>query len=253
MIPDHVVTGPADAPALVLSNSIGATRAMWDAQAGALAERFRLVRYDARGHGASPTPPGPYAVEDLGGDVLDLLDHLGIERAHLAGLSLGGMISMWLASAAPERVERLALLCTTSQHGPAQMWIDRAAAARADGLAPLAEGTMQRWFTDGFRAAHPATVAEQRARFEATDPEGYASCCAVLETTNLTPRLPGIQAPTLVIAGAQDASTPPDPHAHRIAAGIPGARLEVFDPGAHMITVERPGEVTALMLDHLEG
>ena len=253
MIPHHVVTGPEDAPALVLSNSIGSTHAMWGAQAEALAERFRLVRYDTRGHGGSPTPPGPYRVEDVGQDVLELLDHLGIERAHIAGLSLGGMTAMWVAINAPERVDRLALLCTTSQHGPPEMWAERAEAARANGLEPLADGTMGRWFTDGFRTHRPATVERLRAMFTAIDAEGYASCCGVLERANLTPRLPGIEAKTLVIAGAQDPSTPPDPHAQRIADGIPGARLEILDPGSHMITVERPGEVTRLLVDHLEA
>ena len=253
MIPHHVVTGPHDAPALVLSNSIGSTHAMWDAQAEALAERFRLVRYDTRGHGGSPTPPGPYRVEDVGQDVLDLLDHLELERAHVAGLSLGGMTAMWVAINAPERVAKLALLCTTAQHGPPEMWAERAQAARADGLEPLAEGTMGRWFTDAFRTQEPATVERQRAMFTSVDPDGYASCCGVLEHANLTPRLPEIEAETLVIGGAQDPSTPPDPHAQRIAAGIPGARLEILDPGSHMITVERPDDVTRLLLDHLEA
>jgi 3-oxoadipate enol-lactonase len=253
MIPHHVVTGPEEAPALVLSHSIGSTHAMWDAQAEALAERFRLVRYDARGHGGSPTPPGAYAIEHLGGDVVELLDHLEIERAHVAGLSLGGMTAMWLAINAPERVGRLALLCTTSRHGPPEMWVERAATARDQGMEPLADGTMERWFTDRFRAQQPATVRRQRAMFAAVDNEGYANCCAVLERTNLTPDLPRITAPTLVIAAAQDPSTPPDPHARTIARGIPGARLEIFDPGSHMIAVERADEVTRLMLDHLEA
>jgi 3-oxoadipate enol-lactonase len=253
MIPHHVVTGPEDASALVLANSIGSTHAMWDAQADALAERFRLVRYDARGHGASAAPPGPYSIEDLGGDVLELLDHLGIERAHVAGLSLGGMTAMWLGINAPERVERLALLATTSRHGPPEMWRERAEQTREQGVAPLAEGTMERWFTAGFREREPEPVARARAMFEATGAEGYASCCAVLERTDLTPQLGSIQAPALVIAGAQDSSTPPDPHAERIAAGIPDVRLEVLDPAAHMLTVERAADTTRLLLEHLEA
>jgi 3-oxoadipate enol-lactonase len=251
MIPHHVVTGPEDAPALVLSHSIGSTHAMWDAQAGPFAERFRLIRYDTRGHGGSDTPPGPYSIDDLGTDVIELLDHLGIERAHVAGLSLGGMTAIWLAINAPERVERLALLCTTSQHGPPEMWVDRARQAREEGMASLADLTMQRWFTDGFREREPQTVERLRAMFAATDAEGYANCCAVLERGNLTPRLPEITADALVIAAAQDPSTPPDPHALKIRDGIPGARLEIFDPGSHMITVERPGDVTRLVLEHL--
>jgi 3-oxoadipate enol-lactonase len=250
MIPHHVVTGPEDAPALVLSNSIGSTHAMWDAQTPALEQRFRLIRYDTRGHGASDVPPGPYAIEEIGGDVLELLDHLAIERASFAGLSLGGMTGMWLGVNAPARINSLALVCTTSQHGPPEMWRERAQQAREQGTASLAEGTMARWFTDGFRGSHPDAVARCQAMIENTPDEGYAGCCAVLERANLTPELPRISAPTLVIAGAQDTSTPPDPHATKIRDGIPGARLHVFDPGAHMITVERPDEVTALLLEH---
>jgi 3-oxoadipate enol-lactonase len=251
MIPHHVVTGPEDAPALVLSHSIGSTHAMWDAQAAPFAKRFRLVRYDTRGHGGSDTPPGPYSVEDLGGDVLELLDQHGIERAHVAGLSLGGMTAMWLAINAPERVDRLALLCTTSQHGPPELWVERARQAREEGMEALAGITMERWFTDAFREREPETVERHRAIVAATDPEGYANCCAVLERANLTPQLGGVTAETLVIAAAQDPSTPPDPHALRIRDGIPGARLEVFDPGSHMIAVERADEVTRLVLEHL--
>src|SRR4051812_37071807 len=117
MIVHHVVTGPADAPALVLSNSLGSSLAMWDPQADALAERFRLVRYDIRGHGASPVPPPPYSIDDVGADLVALLDHLGIERAHVAGLSLGGMTGMWLGANAPERLDRLLLLCTSAELG----------------------------------------------------------------------------------------------------------------------------------------
>jgi 3-oxoadipate enol-lactonase len=131
------------------------------------------------------------------------------------------------------------------------MWVERARQAREDGMEALAGGTMERWFTDGFRERDPETVARHQAIVAATNSEGYASCCAVLERTNLTPQLPGVTAPTLVIAAAQDPSTPPDPHALRIRDGIPGARLEVFDPGSHMIAVERADEVTALVLEHL--
>jgi 3-oxoadipate enol-lactonase len=250
MIPHHTVTGPYDAPVLLLANSIGSTHAMWDAQAPALQERFRLVRYDTRGHGASEVPDGPYSLEELGGDVLELLDHLGVERASFAGLSLGGMTGMWLGVNAPGRINSLALLCTTSQHGPPEMWRDRATQVREQGTRSVAAGTMERWFTEGFRAREPDAVARCQAMVENTPDEGYAGCCAILERTNLTPELPRISAPTLVIAGAQDTSTPPDPHATKIRDGIPGARLEVLDPGAHMTTVERADDVTRLLLEH---
>src|SRR4051794_29840967 len=204
MIPFHTITGPEDAPVLVLSNSLGATLEMWNPQAGPLAERFRLVRYDTRGHGRSETPAGPYSIDDVGGDLEELLDHLEVERAHIAGLSLGGMTAMWLAIHAPRRVERLVLLCTSPKLGPAQTWADRAATAREQGTGALVDATMERWLTEGFRAEHPETVSWMRTMFESVDDEGYANCCAVIERMDLVPNLDGVSAPTLVIAGAQD-------------------------------------------------
>ncbi|HWK28735.1 MAG TPA: 3-oxoadipate enol-lactonase [Solirubrobacter sp.] len=246
MIPHHVVAGPQDAPALVLSNSLGTDLTMWDPQAEALAASHRLIRYDTRGHGASPTPPGPYALADLGGDVLDLLDHLGIAKAHVAGLSLGGMTAMWLAINAPERVDRLALLCTAPQLGPESMWIERARTVREQGTQAIVDGTLERWLTAGYRATHDTSAI--RERFVATDDEGYANCCAAIQHMDQRAGLPTISAPTLIVAGAQDPSTPPDP---AFAHAIPGARFEVLDPGAHLINVERPDAVTALLLEHV--
>ncbi len=247
----HTVTGPEDAPVLVLSNSLGATLEMWDPQAEALAERFRLVRYDTRGHGGSDTPPGPYSIDDVGGDVLALLDHLGIERAHFAGLSLGGMTGMWLGINAPERIERLVLLCTSPLLGPPQGWADRAATVREQGTEAIVDVTLERWLTDDFRDEHPNTVQWLRAMFVGIEDEGYANCCSVVERMDLTDGLPRIAAPTLVIAGEQDPATPPE-HAEGIAADIPDARVEVLDPGAHLINVERPDDVTRLIVEHLE-
>jgi 3-oxoadipate enol-lactonase len=244
----QVVTGPADAPVLVLSNSLGSALAMWDALAGPLAERFRLVRYDMRGHGASPVPPAPYSIDDLGGDLVTLLDHLGIERASLAGVSLGGMTGMWMGIHAPERVERLVLCCTSAKLGPPETWSDRARLVRAQGTGAVAPAVARRWVTDALADRRP----ELEAMIAATPPEGYAGACAAIEHMDLEPRLGEIRAPTLVIAGAQDQATPPA-HAERIAAGIPGARLEVLDGAAHLANLERPDTVTELIAEHLEA
>lgn len=252
MIPHHIVTGPEDAPALVLSNSIGSSLAMWDPQAAPLAERFRLIRYDTRGHGESPVPSGPYELADLGQDVLELLDHLGIERAHLAGLSLGGMTGMWLGTHAPERLGRLVLLCTSARLGPPETWADRARTVREHGTAAVAEGGVGRWLTEGFRAQHPDTAERLQAMIAAQPDEGYAACCGVIERMDQVADLPSISATTLVIAGAQDPATPPE-HAERIVAGIPGSRLAVLDPAAHLANVEQPEAVTRLILEHLEA
>jgi 3-oxoadipate enol-lactonase len=250
MIPHHVVTGPEDAPPLVLSNSLGTTLAMWDEPAGALAERFRVIRYDTRGHGGSATPPGPYSIEDAGGDIVELLDALDVEAAHVAGVSLGGMTALWLAINAPERVNRLVPICTSASLGPPDGWAERAALVREQGTRAIVDATMERWFTAEHRARDPLTA--MRAMFEGVDDEGYASCCSIIEHMDLTPGLASITAPTLVIAAAQDPSTPPEPHATTIASAIPDARLEVLDPGAHLVAVERPDAVTALILEHLE-
>jgi 3-oxoadipate enol-lactonase len=252
VIVHHVVTGPADGPPLILSNSLGADLRMWDPQADALAERFRLVRYDTRGHGGSPVPDGPYTIEHLGEDVIALLDHLEMERAHFAGLSLGGMTGLWLAVNAPERLERLVLLCTSAQLGPATTWRERAETVRAQGTDAVAEAGVGRWLTEPFRADNPDTAAWLRDMIAATPDVGYAASCAVIEHMDLTGGLAGVSAPTLVIAGAQDPSTPPE-HARRIVSAIPGARLEVLDPAAHLVNVERPQDVTRLILEHLEA
>ena len=252
MIVHHVVTGPADAPPLILSNSLGADLRMWDAQAEELAERFRLVRYDTRGHGGSTVPDGPYTIDHLGQDLLALLDHLEIERAHFAGLSLGGMTGLWLAVHAPERLLRLALLSTSAQLGPPETWRERAQTVRAQGTEAVADAGVGRWLTAGFREAHPGTAAWLRDMIAATPDAGYAAACAVIEHMDLTAGLAGIPAPTLVIAGAQDPATPPE-HAERIVAAIPQARLEVLDPAAHLANVEQPEAVTRLILEHLEA
>jgi 3-oxoadipate enol-lactonase len=249
MIPYHRVTGPEDAPVLVLSSSLGATLKMWDPQARALARRFRLVRYDTRGHGRSSTPPGPYSLEDVGRDVIDLLDHLGVDRAHFAGLSLGGMTGQWLALNAPERVDRLVLLSTSPRMGPPELWVDRARTVREQGTQAIVDGTFERWFTEGYRATHD--LGSWREMFTGVSDEGYASCCAIIERMDLTDGLPNISAPTLVIAGAQDPATPPDEHAAVLAGAIPRARLEILDPGAHLINVERADAVTRLLREHL--
>jgi 3-oxoadipate enol-lactonase len=251
LIPHHVITGADDAPPLVLSNSLGTTHRMWDPQIDALSERFRVIRYDTRGHGGSDTPPGPFSIDDAGADVIDLLNHLGIEKTHFAGLSLGGMTGMWLGIAAPVRIDRLILMCTSPKMGPPQMWADRAKTVREAGTEAIVDATLGRWLTDDYRATHDITWI--RDMFLGVEDEGYASACSIIEQMDLTTNLGQIRSPTLVIAGAQDPATPPEQHAAVIAKSIVGARLEVLDPGAHLINIERPDEVTRLMLEHLEG
>jgi 3-oxoadipate enol-lactonase len=247
----YTVDGAADAPVVVLSNSLGASRGMWDPQVPALAERYRVVTYDTRGHGESPAPAGPYSLDDLVDDLVALLDEVGAERAHVAGLSLGGMTAMRLAAREPGRVDRLALLCTSAKPDP-QPFLDRAAAVRSGGTAPLAPTVASRWVTPPFAAEHPDLVARLEAMIAGSDDEGYAACCEVVAAVDLREDLGRIAAPTLVVSGAEDPALPP-PHQQVIADGIPGAELLTVSPGAHLANLERTLEVTGALLGHFDG
>jgi 3-oxoadipate enol-lactonase len=246
----HTFAGPQDAGVVVLSNSLGTTLAMWEPQAAALARGHRVLRYDLRGHGRSPVPEAPYSIADLGSDLLALLDRTGIARASLFGVSLGGMVSMWVAVHAPERVDRLVLCSTSAVMGPPESWTERAALVRREGTAAVADSVVARWFTPAFAAAQPDVVARIRGQLAATPAEGYAGCCEAIREMDQRPDLPAIAAPTLVIAAEGDPSTPPA-HARAIAGLIPGARLEVLDRGAHLVNVEAPDVVNPLVLAHL--
>jgi 3-oxoadipate enol-lactonase len=242
--------GPPGAPVLVLGGSVGSTGAVWAPQLDRLAAGHRVVRYDHLGHGGSLVPPGPYTIDELGRELVALLDDLGIERATVAGLSLGGMVGMWVAARAPERVDRLVLFCTSALLGPPEMWLERAAAVRAGGMPAVVDAVLARWFTAGFAAANPDVVAAHRAMLLGIPPEGYAGCCEAIAAMDLRADLPSIVAPTLVVAGAEDPATPPA-HAEVIAAGVRDARLVVLDGAAHMATSERPEETARLLLEHV--
>jgi 3-oxoadipate enol-lactonase len=248
----HVVTGPEDAPVVVLSNSLGSTMSMWDAQADALAEHFRVVRYDTRGHGGSPVPAGPYDIDDLADDVVALLDTLGVDRAHVVGLSLGGMTGMRLAARNPERVDRLVVLCTGARLDPSSAWHDRAATVREHGTAAFAEAVVQRWYTAPFLEANPDARARCEAVVARTPAEGYSSCCEVIATMDLRDDLPTISAPTLAIAGADDPATPP-PFLEAIADSVQDGRLLVVPESAHLANAEQPQTITPAIIEHLKG
>lgn len=248
----HVIeSGLPDGPAVVLSNSLGATHRMWDAQLDALERRFRVLRYDTRGHGASPVPDGPYSIDDLADDLVGILDRRGIDTAHLVGLSLGGMTAMRVAARNPDRVNRMVLLCTAAELAPAQAWTDRAAAVRAGGAESVAPAVIARWFTLSHLETHPAERAEWVDMIAATPAEGYASCCEAIAELDLRDQLPTITAPTLAIAGADDPATPPA-KLEQIVSGIPGARLLVVDGAAHLANAEQPEQITPAIIEHLE-
>ena len=246
----YSVDGPADAPVVVLSNSLGADRGMWDPQVPALAERYRVVTYDTRGHGRSPVPEGPYSIDDLTDDLVALLDRLEVRRAHVVGLSLGGMTAMRLAARDPARVDRLVLMCTSAHIG-STTYAERAVLARAEGTATLAPAVVERWLTPHFAAGHPDVVARLAAMVAGTPDEGYAGCCEALAVLDLRDDLPRIAAPTLVVSGAEDPALPPE-HQQRIVEGIANSSLLTVSPAAHLANVEQPLQVTGAVLGHLE-
>lgn len=246
----HEIHGQHDAPTLVLLGSLGSTLAMWEPQVEALRRDLCVVPVDLRGHGASPGGPGPYAIDDLGGDVVALLDRLGLERAHLAGLSLGGMIAQWVAARHPERVDRLALLATSTRLPPPEQWHERAATARSQGTVALADGVVSRWFTAPFAERHPDEVERFRQMIAGTDDEGYAGCCEAIAALDLREDAPRITAPTLVLAADQDPATPPE-HGEALAEAIPDAQLQVVEQAAHLLSVEQPQAVTNALRAHV--
>jgi 3-oxoadipate enol-lactonase len=231
----------------MLCNSLGTTLEMWDPQVAALTTRFRLLRYDRRGHGRSPVPPGPYSLEDLGRDALDLLDELEIERTSFCGLSIGGMVGMWLASEAPERIDRLVLCSAAPTLPPREQWLERAAKVRAEGVAAIADAVLERWFTP----LAPESLREPfRAMLVGTPAEGYAGCCEALADIDLRDRLGSIQAPTLVVTGAGDPGVPPE-SGERLAASIAGARHVTIADARHISNAEQPSTFTQHVLAHL--
>jgi 3-oxoadipate enol-lactonase len=241
--------GPAGAPVLVLADSLGTSTAVWDRQVAALGAEFRLLRFELPGHGGASAWPGPYTIGQLGAGLLALLDDLGVDRAGYAGISVGGMIGMWLASQAPERIAALGLVCTSAHLPPAEGWRDRAARVRLEGMSSISEQVIARWFTASFADREPAVVSSVRATLEQTDPEGYAGCCEAIAEMDQLDDLRAVTAPTLVIAGAEDPATPPE-HGAAIAERIAGARLQVLPDAAHLAAVSSPREVTAELLGH---
>ncbi len=244
----YAVDGPERAPALVLSSSLGTTLEMWEPQVTPLAERFRVVRYDRRGHGHSPVATGSTTIDDLGRDLVELLDRLDLERVSFCGLSLGGVEGMWLAVEAPGRVDRLALCCTTPSFSPS--YADRATAVRAGGMEAVADTVLDRWFRLSFRETHPEIVARFRAMLVSNPADGYAACCEALADVDLTSRLGEIAAPALVVTGADDPVVTPAA-GDALAAAIPAAVHTVVEGAAHIANVEQPKAFNTALLRHL--
>ena len=247
----HHLVGPETAPVLVLSSSIGTTSELWDAQLPDLLPRFRVLRFDHPGHGASPLPAGPLTVEGIADSVLGLLDELEIARVSFCGLSLGGMVGIALSLAAPSRIERLVLACTAAYLGPPEGWRERARLVRRDGMEAIADSVLARWFTSAFRSAEPETVARFRQTLVSSSPEGYAACCDAIAAWDARERLHDIGAPTLVVVGADDPVTTLE-HAAPMGREIRGARIVTLPAAAHLANVEQPEAFNRALLGHLD-
>jgi 3-oxoadipate enol-lactonase len=232
------VEGPAQAPVLMLSNSLGTDLHMWDEQVGPFTRHFRLLRYDRRGHGKSGVPKGPYTMERLGRDVLAVLDGLDIQKINWCGLSMGGMVGMWLGANAANRVDRLILSNTSAYFPDKTMWEGRIKTVREKGLAAIVDANMERWFTQDFRERSPQAMARMRDMFVATKVDGYVGCGEAIRDMDHRPLLGKIGAPTLVIAGRHDPATPLEGNEY-IRAHIPGAKIAVLD-AAHIANIEQP-------------
>jgi 3-oxoadipate enol-lactonase len=225
-------------PVLGLPSSLGTSSELWDANAGYWSRTFRLLRYKQRGRDS---------VDELGRDFIRLLDDRGLDRVSLCGLSLGGATAMWVAANAPDRIDRLVLACTSARFSEPGPWLERAALVRNRGLEPIADGIVARWFTP---AARPEVVARFRQMLVDTPPEDYAACCEALARWDFRDRLGDIRTPTLVLAGAEDPSTPLD-HAELLAHGIPDANLVVLSDAAHLANVEQAEAFSRLVTEHL--
>jgi 3-oxoadipate enol-lactonase len=232
----YVLEGQSGSPVLVFSNSLGANYSMWDPQAAAFQKRFRVLRYDTRGHGQSPPTPGPYSIELLARDVLAMLDALDFERVHFCGLSMGGMIGMWLALNAPERLKKLVLSNTAAKIGTVEGWNARIEAVQKNGTKSVASAILERWFTPAFRQKAPETMATILKMLEETNPEGYVACCAAVRDFDCREKLSAIRTPTLVLAGAHDPATPAA-DGRFLAQQIPGARYVDLN-AAHLSNIE---------------
>ena len=242
--------GPATAPALVLCNSLGTDLHMWDAQAPEWSKHFRLVRYDRRGHGKSGAPKGPYTMDRLGRDVLNIVDALGIKTFNWCGLSMGGMVGQWIGANAPGRVERLVLSNTHYYYADKQPWHDRMKFAEQNGLNALSGPQMERWFTKSFRERAPQAVAKVVEMFTQTKLDGFLGCCAAVRDMDFRASTPRIAAPTMVIVGSQDPATLPA-FGEEIHKMIKGSKLVSLD-AAHLSNIEQPKAYTDAVLGFLK-
>jgi len=243
------IEGPADAPVLMLSNSLCTDLRMWDDQIADFTQQYRVLRYDRRGHGRSSVPKGPYTVDDFGRDALAIMDGLGVAKVNWCGLSMGGMVGQWLGANAPERIDRLVMSNTHCYYADKTVWDERMALARQNGMAAAAGPAMGRWFTRDAAERRPDKVALIQQMFAETDLEGYIACCTAIRNMDMRPCHPRITAPTLVIVGLQDPATPPAA-GEEVARRIAGAELATIE-ASHLSNIGQPKAYADLVLGFL--
>ena len=250
----YVDEGPRDAPVVVMSHSLSAELAMWQPQAETLDSRYRVIRYDTRGHGESAVPPGPYSLDDLATDAIALIDALDLDEVHWVGLSMGGMIGQTAALKAPEKLKTLTLADTSSGYPPEAVagWEERIAGARANGMAGSVDATIERWFSPGFVQRAPETIAAVRAMILGTPVEGYCGCGAAISKLNVTPRLGEIETPTLIICGEDDPGTPVS-MSEIMRDGIPNSELVILPVARHLSNLEDPAGFNAALIKFLDA
>lgn len=241
--------GDPGKPWLIFCNSLGTDLHMWDGQVDALAQAFRILRYDRRGHGLSSTPPAPYTLAELAKDVLALMDSLAIERAHFCGLSIGGLVGQWLAIHAGHRFDKFILCATAARIGNPGSWQERIETVTKDGLSPLIAGTKERWFTPGFRVGAPDIVRKLITTFEETSVEGYVGCCAALRDADLRSDLGRIPHPVLAISGEEDPVCPSGDLDLIATSVLRGRHLPL--PGRHIVNLEAADRFNASLAHFL--
>lgn len=246
----YALEGAADRPVVMLSHGLLGSLAMWQPQVHALGSRYRVLRFDNRGHGMTAVTAPPYSVEKLTADAVGLLDALGIARAHFVGCSLGGMIGQQMGAQYSDRLRSLVLVGSRSVMPPTSMWDERIRVARTDGIAALLPTMLERWFTDSFRASNPAAVAAVAAGVLATPVEGFVGTCMAIRDMDHTELLPRVRAPTLVISGDCDPGVPVA-DTRRIHAAIPGAEMALVEGARHLFTIERAVVFERLLLEWL--
>lgn len=248
----HVkIDGPEGAPVVFFSNSLSSDLSMWDPQVEALRDRYRIVRYDSRGHGKSTAPDRPYSIAELGHDALAILDALKIEKAHWIGLSKGGMVGQWVATHAGHRLGKVILANTAARMGPPDLWNGRIAMATKGGMTALVDATVQRWFTSRFLDGQPPVIGPVREMILNTPAQGYQGCCAAIRDMDQRDAIRAVTNPVLVVIGAHDPATTPAAGA-LIAANIPGARTVTLD-AAHISNLEQPEAFTKAVAAFLDA